>query len=63
MDQILELKATLLASDDLRQPDNLQEQLMHVSGLDEDANKSLMSMLQVCCQNNFCSLFKKRLNA
>lgn len=45
------MKAMLLrgtSNEDLRQPLNLEEQLQVTAGMTEDANRSLMNMLQVC---------------
>ena len=44
--QILELRNTLLASEDLRQPSNFKAQIERASGLSEDAGKSLFTLLQ-----------------
>lgn len=47
----MDMKAMLLrgtSNEDLRQPLNLEEQLQITAGMTEDANRSLMNLLQVC---------------
>ena len=48
--QLLELRSLLLRSEDLRQPMNLREQLQSANGMSEDANRSLVTLLQVARQ-------------
>ena len=48
--QIMDLKAMLVrggSNEDLRRPLNLEEQLQDSAGMTEDANRSLMTLLQV----------------
>ena len=47
MQQIQELRAMLLQKEDLRQPMDLQAQFTSANGMSDDANRSLMVMLQV----------------
>lgn len=44
--EVMELRNTLLCSEDLRQPADLKAQLERDMGLSEDAGKSLMGLLQ-----------------
>ena len=48
LEELVQVRNAMMGAQDLRQPQNLDKQLLQESGVDQDVGLAMLNLLQVC---------------